>query len=58
MFIPVLCRYEDSNGNQAVFLNAGKKPDDCKMVAKALFSFQVRGHVGGEVSNYSVPGTK
>ena len=42
MFIPVLCRYEDSNGNQAVFLNAGKKPDDCKMVAKALFSFQVR----------------
>ena len=42
MFILVLCRYEDSNGNQAVFLNAGKKPDDCKMVAKALFSFQVR----------------
>ena len=42
VFIPVLCRYEDSNGNQAVFLNAGKKPDDCKMVAKALFSFQVR----------------
>ena len=37
-----LCRYEDSNGNQAVFLSAGKKPDDCKMVAKALFSFQVR----------------
>ena len=32
---------EDSNGNQAGFLNAGKKPSDCKMVAKALFSFQV-----------------
>ena len=36
-----VCRYEDSNGNHAVFLSAGKKPDDCKMVAKALFSFQV-----------------
>ena len=36
-------RYEDqdTNGNHATFLNAGKKPDDCKMVAKALFSFQV-----------------
>ena len=37
-------RYEDENslGNQALFLNAGKKPDDCKMVAKALFSFQAQ----------------
>eukprot|EP00091_Calanus_sinicus_P022083 TRINITY_DN6846_c0_g1_i2.p1 TRINITY_DN6846_c0_g1~~TRINITY_DN6846_c0_g1_i2.p1 ORF type:complete len:498 (+),score=107.66 TRINITY_DN6846_c0_g1_i2:357-1850(+) len=37
-----LNRYEDQdvNGNQALFLNAGKKPDDCKMVARALFSFQ------------------
>ena len=37
------CRYEneDSNGNQAGFLNAGKKPSDCKMVAKATFSFSV-----------------
>ena len=36
-------RYEDQdiNGNQALFLNAGKKPEDCKMVARALFSFQV-----------------
>jgi hypothetical protein len=30
------------NGNQAIFLNAGRKPEDCKMVARALFSFQVR----------------
>lgn len=39
-----LNRYEDqdTNGNHAVFLNAGKKPDDCKMVAKALFSFQAQ----------------
>jgi hypothetical protein len=39
----VYCRYEDQdvNGNQAIFLNAGRKPDDCKMVARALFSFQV-----------------
>ncbi len=37
-------RYEDQdvNGNQAIFLNAGRKPEDCKMVARALFSFQVR----------------
>jgi len=36
-----LNRYEqeDANGNQALFLNAGKKPSDCKMVAKASFSF-------------------
>merc|ERR1719245_2226483 len=36
-----LNRYEqeDTNGNQALFLNAGKKPSDCKMVAKASFSF-------------------
>jgi len=39
-----LNRYEDENsiGNQALFLNAGKKPEDCKMVAKALFSFQAQ----------------
>merc|ERR1712106_156722 len=39
-----LNRYEDQdiNGNQALFLNAGKKPDDCKMVARALFSFQAQ----------------
>lgn len=39
-----LNRYEeqDVNGNQALFLNAGKKPDDCKMVARALFSFQAQ----------------
>ena len=36
-------RYEeDSNGNSTIFLNAGKKPADCKMVAKALFSFQAQ----------------
>ena len=33
---------EDSNGNSTLFLNAGKKPTDCKMVAKALFSFQAQ----------------
>merc|ERR1712106_122381 len=39
-----LNRYEDQdvNGNQALFLNAGKKPDDCKMVARSLFSFQAQ----------------
>jgi len=41
-----LNRYEDQDPNhrhcQALFLNAGKKPDDCKMVAKALFSFQAQ----------------
>lgn len=39
-----LNRYEDQDalGNQAIFLNAGKKPDDCKMVARALFSFQAQ----------------
>merc|ERR1712013_907883 len=39
-----LNRYEDQdiNGNQALFLNAGKKPEDCKMVARALFSFQAQ----------------
>ena len=30
------------NGNQAVYLNAGRKPEDCKMVARALYSFQVK----------------
>ena len=36
-------RYEeDSNSNSTIFLNAGKKPADCKMVAKALFSFQAQ----------------
>jgi len=37
-----LNRYEDEalNGSQAVFLNAGKRPDDCTMVAKGLYSFQ------------------
>ena len=37
-------RYEDENslGNEAIFLNAGKKPDDCKMVARAIFSFQAQ----------------
>ena len=36
-------RYEeDSNGNSTIFLNAGKKPADCKMVAKALFSFEAQ----------------
>jgi len=37
-----LNRYEDEgmNGSQAVFLNAGKRPEDCTMVAKALYSFQ------------------
>lgn len=41
-----LNRYEDQdvNGNQAVFLNAGRKPEDCKMVARALFSFQAQNH--------------
>jgi len=39
-----LNRYEDQdvNGNQAVFLNAGRKPEDCKMVARALYSFQAQ----------------
>ena len=39
-----LNRYEDENslGNEAIFLNAGKKPDDCKMVARAVFSFQAQ----------------
>jgi len=39
-----LNRYEDENslGNEAIFLNAGKKPDDCKMVARAIFSFQAQ----------------
>jgi len=39
-----LNRYEDQDalGNQALFLNAGKKPEDCKMVARALFSFQAQ----------------
>jgi len=39
-----LNRYEEQDvlGNQALFLNAGKKPDDCKMVARALFSFQAQ----------------
>lgn len=38
-----ISRYEeDSNGNSTIFLNAGKKPTDCKMVAKALFSFQAQ----------------
>ena len=39
-----LNRYEqeDSNGNQALFLNAGKKPADCKLVAKALFNFKAQ----------------
>lgn len=39
-----LNRYEDEDalGNQAIYLNAGKKPDDCKMVAKSLFSFQAQ----------------
>ena len=39
-----LSRYEDENslGNEAIFLNAGKKPDDCKMVARAVFSFQAQ----------------
>ena len=38
-----ISRYEDQdiNGNQAVYLNAGRKPEDCKMVARALYSFQV-----------------
>jgi hypothetical protein len=38
-----LNRYEDGVevGNQASYLNAGKKPEDCKMVARAIFSFQV-----------------
>ena len=37
-------RYEDENslGNEAIFLNAGKKPEDCKMVARAIFSFQAQ----------------
>ena len=41
-------RYEeqDANGHQALYLNAGKKPDDCKMVAKAIFSFQVSSKYG------------
>jgi len=33
---------EDVNGNQTLFLNAGKKPSDCKMVSKAIFSFQAQ----------------
>jgi len=33
---------EETNGSQALFLNAGKKPTDCKNVAKALFSFQAQ----------------
>merc|ERR1712037_482533 len=39
-----LNRYEDENslGNEAIFLNAGKKPEDCKMVARAIFSFQAQ----------------
>jgi len=39
-----LDRYEDQdvNGNQAIFLNAGRKPEDCKMVARALYSFQAQ----------------
>jgi len=33
---------QDVNGNQAVFLNAGRKPEDCKMVVRALYSFQAQ----------------
>jgi len=41
-----LNRYEEENGtgNQAIFLNAGKKPDDCKFVSRALYSFQAQNH--------------
>merc|ERR1719391_146131 len=41
-----LDRYEDQdvNGNQAIFLNAGRKPEDCKMVTRALYSFQAQNH--------------
>jgi len=39
-----LNRYEDQdvNGNQASFLNAGRKPEDCKSIARALYSFQAQ----------------
>jgi len=32
----------DVNGNQAIFLNAGRKPEDCKMISRALYSFQAQ----------------
>jgi len=33
---------QDVNGNQAIFLNAGRKPEDCKIVVRALYSFQAQ----------------